>query len=140
MVYLDTSVVVALLVPEPQSAAVRAWFAGFEDIPVGSDWLLSEFASAIAIKLRRGELTEANARQVHKEFGLLAASGLRLIPVSRTAFQQAAELAKQYRHGLRAADALHLAVALEVGANSVATLDGVMASNAKRLKMKVEAI
>lgn len=140
MVYLDTSVVVALLVPEPRSADVQSWFASLDGVPVGSDWLLSEFASAVAIKLRRGELTEAHARRVHKEFGLLVSSGLRLIPVSRAAFLQAAELAKQYRHGLRAADALHLAVALEAGANSVASLDGVMASNAKRLKLKVEAI
>jgi uncharacterized protein len=140
MVYLDTSVAVALLTPEPRTADVRTWFAGLEDTPVASDWLIAEFASAVSIKLRRGELTEANAKQVHKEFDLLATSGLRLIPVSRGAFQRAAELAKQYRYGLRAADALHLAVALEAGANSVATLDGVMASNAKRLKLKVEAI
>jgi uncharacterized protein len=140
MVYLDTSVVVALLVPEPRSTDVKAWFAGLEGIPVGSDWLLSEFASAIAIKIRRGELTDANAKLVHKEFDLLVASGLRLIPVSRAAFREAAGLAKQHRYGLRAADALHLATALEAGANSVATLDGVMATNAKRLKLKLEAI
>jgi predicted nucleic acid-binding protein len=140
MVYLDTSVVVALLVREPRSADVQTWFAGLEGMPVGSDWLLSEFASAVAIKVRRGELTEANAKLVHKEFDLLSASGLRLIPVSRAAFREAARLAKQHRHGLRAADALHLAAAMEAGANSVATLDGVMASNAKRLKLKVAAI
>lgn len=140
MVYLDTSVVVALLVPEPRSADVKAWFTGLQGIPVGSDWLFSEFASAIAIKIRRGELAEANAKLVHKEFDLLSTSGLRLLPVSREAFREAAGLAKQYRHGLRAADALHLATALEVGANSVATLDGVMATNAERLKLKVEAI
>lgn len=140
MVYLDTSVVVALLVPEPRSADVRAWFASLNGIPVGSDWLLSEFASAVSIKLRRGELTEANAKQVHKEFDLLATGGLRMTPVSRAAFREAAGLAKQHRQGLRAADALHLAAAVEVGANSVATLDGIMANNAKRLKLKVEAI
>jgi uncharacterized protein len=140
MVYLDTSVVVALLVPEPRSADVKTWFAGLEGIPVGSDWLLSEFASAIAIKVRRGELTEANAKLVHKEFDLLATSGLRLLPVSRTAFREAARLANLHRYGLRAADALHLATALEAGAGSVATLDGVMANNAKRLKLKVETI
>lgn len=140
MIYLDTSVAVALLTPEPRTADVRTWFAGLEDAPVTSDWLIPEFTSAVAIKLRRGELTEAHAKQVHKEFDLLAANGTRLIPVSRTAFRQAAELARQYRHGLRASDALHLAAALEAGATSIATLDGIMASNAKRLKLELEAI
>ncbi len=140
MIYLDTSVAVALLTPEQRTADARTWFASLEDTPVTSDWLISEFASAIAIKLRRSELTEAHAKQVHKEFDLLTTGGTRLIPVSRTAFRRAAELARQYRHGLRAADALHLAAALEAGATSIATLDGIMASNAKRLKLSLEAI
>jgi predicted nucleic acid-binding protein len=77
---------------------------------------------------------------VHKEFDMLAAGGLRIIPVSRSAFREAAHLARQHRHGLRAADALHLATALEAGAASMATLDAVLATNAKRLKLKVAAI
>ena len=49
-------------------------------------------------------------------------------------------MAAQHVHGLRAGDALHLAIAQEIGAQSLATLDGVMAGNAQRLKMKVELI
>jgi hypothetical protein len=140
MIYLDTSVAVALLVPEPRTADVQAWFAGLAEATIGSDWLLAEFASAIAIKQRRSELSDANAKRVHKEFDVLVAGGMRIIPVSRAAFREAAQLSKQHRHGLRAADALHLATALEAGAASIATLDTVLAVNAKRLKLKVEAI
>lgn len=140
MIYLDTSVAVALLVPEPRTADVQAWFAGLAEATFASDWLLAEFASAISIKQRRGELSDANAKLVHKEFDMLAAGGLRIIPVSRSAFREAAHLARQHRHGLRAADALHLATALEAGAASMATLDAVLAANAKRLKLKVAAI
>ena len=61
MIYLDTSVAVALLVPEPRTADVQAWFAGLAEATIGSDWLLAEFASAIAIKQRRSELSDANA-------------------------------------------------------------------------------
>jgi len=71
---------------------------------------------------------------------MLTLSGLRIVPVSRTAYRDAADLAKRHTHRLRAGDALHLAVAREVGAKSVATLDGVMSTNAKRLQMNVEAI
>ena len=139
MICLDTSVAVSLLVSEPRTADVKAWFSGLDDTPVSSDWLLSEFASAISIKVRSKELAESDARSVRKEFGTLTGSGLRIVPVSRAAFQEAAGLVTQHKHGLRAGNALHLAVALEVGAKSIATLDGVMASNAKRLKMKAEA-
>lgn len=140
MIYLDTSVAVPLLVPEPRTADVSAWFSALSGVVVSSDWLLAEFESAISIKVRSGELAESDARMVRKEFGRFATSGLRVVPVSRTAFGSAADLAKQHAHGLRAGDALHLAVAREVGAKSVATLDGIMAANARRMRMDVERI
>lgn len=132
MVYVDTSVIVALLTVEPKTQDVTAWYAGLRDTPFCADWLLTEFSSAISIKLRTRQLTETHAKRVHKEFNLLAAGGLRLVPVSRTAFSQAAEMVKQHRHRLRAWDSLHLAVALELGARHMATLDGTLAENAKR--------
>lgn len=135
MVYVDTSVVVPLLTMEPSSESVTEWFASLQEMPVSSDWLLTEFASAISIKVRTGQLSGVAAKAVHKEFQLLASSGLRLVPVSRTAFKAAADLAQAHIHGLRAGDALHLAVAQETGAKTIATLDGMMAKNAKRLKI-----
>ena len=140
MIYLDTSVVVPLLVPESKTADVKAWFAGLDVSVVSSDWLLTEFASAVSIKLRRKELSESHARAIREEFDLLTTAGLRIVPISRKAYQNAATLAAQHAHGLRAGDALHLAIALEMGAQSMATLDGVMTSNAQRLKLNVEVI
>jgi predicted nucleic acid-binding protein len=132
MVYVDTSVVVALLTVEPKTQNVAAWYAELQEVPITSDWLLTEFSSAISIKQRTGQLSEANAKRVDKEFKLLMAGGLRLAPVSRGAFSQAAEMVKPYQQGLRAGDSLHLAVALELGASHMATLDGTLAENAKR--------
>ncbi|MDO8412990.1 MAG: type II toxin-antitoxin system VapC family toxin [Gallionellaceae bacterium] len=132
MIYVDTSVIVALLTVEPKTSDVLAWYTGLQDVPTSSDWLLTEFSSATSIKLRTGQLSEANAKRVHKEFDLLAAGGLRLAPVSRSAYSQAAKMIKLHQHGLRAGDALHLAVALELGARQMATLDGTLAKNAKR--------
>ncbi len=140
MVYLDTSVAVSLLVPEPKTADVKTWFAGLSETPVSGDWLLSEFASAISIKVRSGELAENNAKALRKEFETLTGNGLRIVPVSRAAYRDAAELAKQHTRRIRAGDALHLAVAREIGAKSVATLDSVMSANAERLNMGVEPI
>lgn len=132
MIYVDTSVIVALLTVEPKTQDVTAWYAELRDAPISSDWLLTEFSSAISIKRRTGQLSEANAKRVRMEFDLLAAGGLRLAPVSRSAYSQAAKMVKPHQHGLRAGDSLHLAVALELGATHMATLDGMLAENAKR--------
>lgn len=136
MVYVDTSAIVALLTVEPNTQDVTAWYAGLREMPYCADWVLTEFSSAISIKLRTRQLTETQAKLVRKEFNLLAAGGLRLVPVSRAAFKQGAELVKQHRHGLRAGDSLHLAVALELGASHMATLDGTLAENAERKGLK----
>ncbi|HEX7509344.1 MAG TPA: PIN domain-containing protein [Polyangia bacterium] len=56
--------------------------------------------------------------------------------MSRRAFEEAAKMARHPAHGLRSGDALHLAVAREISANTVATLDTTTAGHAKRLKMK----
>lgn len=136
MVYVDTSAIVALLTVEPKTQDVTAWYAGLQEMPYCADWLLTEFSSAISIKVRTRQLTEPQAKLVRKEFNLLAAGGLRLIPVSRTAFKQAADMVKPHRFGLRAGDSLHLAVALELGAQYIATLDGTLAKNAERKGLK----
>lgn len=132
MIYIDTSVVVPLLTVEPKTQAVTDWFAELRDTPVSSDWLLTEFSSALSIKLRAGQINEANAKKVRKEFESLADGGLRVVPVSREAFKRAAELVRTHGHGLRSGDSLHLAVALELGASHMATLDLIQAANAKR--------
>ncbi|MHB1592073.1 MAG: type II toxin-antitoxin system VapC family toxin [Sulfuricella sp.] len=137
MIYVDTSVIVALLTVEPRTQDMTAWYAGLRDTPTCSDWLLTEFSSALSIKLRTGQINEANAKRVRKEFELLTEGGLRIVPVSRSAFRRAAEMIRLHDHGLRAGDSLHLAVALELGSSHMATLDGTLAANAKRKGMEL---
>ena len=137
MIYVDTSVIVALLTAESRTQDVTAWYAGLSDTPTCSDWLLTEFSSALSIKLRTGQISAANAKRVRKEFGVLADGGLRIVPVSRSAFVRAAEMVKLHDHGLRAGDSLHLAVALELEASHMATLDRTLAANARRNGMKL---
>ena len=130
-VYLDTSAAVALFVPEPRTPAIAAWFAANGDPLVAADWIVTELASALAIKERRGDLGAEQAAAVWQEFSAFCGTGLRLVPVTRAAFAAAAELVRDARSGLRAGDALHLAVAREVGATEIATLDGTLAANAE---------
>ncbi len=136
MIYLDTSAVVPLFVREPASAVVDAWFEGCADPLLSSDWIVTEFASALSIKERSGALSARDARAAWRSFEAFCESGLRLAAVSREAFKESAKLARHQAHGLRAGDALHLAVALETGSRSIATLDTTLAANARRLKMR----
>lgn len=137
MIYVDTSVIVSLLTLEPKTQDVTAWFSELREVPTCSDWLLTEFSSALSIKLRTGQLSPTIAEQIRAEFAVLVRGGLRIIPVSRNAFMRAASMLELYAHGLRAGDSLHLAVALELGANQLATLDGTLATNAKRYGMQL---
>lgn len=137
MIYVDTSVIVALLTVEPRTQDMTAWYAGLRDTPTCSDWLLTEFSSALSIKLRTGQVSEANAKRVREEFELLTEGGLRIVPVSRSAYWRAAEMVSLHDHGLRAGDSLHLAVALELGASHMATLDRTLTANAKRMGVEL---
>lgn len=136
MVYLDTSAAVPLFVAEPSSDMVDRWLSACEIAVVSSDWIVTEFASALSIKVRSGALSARDAKAAWRSFETFCQSGLRLAPVSRQAFGDAARMLRAPAHGLRSGAALHLAVALEMGATAIATLDASMVSNAKRLKMK----
>ena len=51
MIYLDTSVVVALLTPEQSSSRALDWFAQSREPLISSDWLITETHRALGIKL-----------------------------------------------------------------------------------------
>ena len=57
--------------------------------------------------------------------------------VAPATFHRAAVLTLDAATGLRAGDSLHLAAALDAKAKNMATLDGVLAKNAKRLKLNL---
>lgn len=136
MIYLDTSAAVPMFVPEPLSESVDAWYEACTEPLLASDWMRAEFASALALKERRGELTSRQVRAAWKSFSAFCGTGIRLHPVSRQAFESAADLVLGVS-GLRAGDALHVAVALEVGASGLATADAVQGKFASTKNLEV---
>ena len=113
-IYLDTSVVVALLTPEERSAQALDWFAQSRDPLISSDWLITETHSALGIKQRHHGLS-SEARQ-------------------------AAELLQDSALGLRAGDPLHLAVALHSRCTRLASFDSRMqqAAAARGMRLALE--
>jgi len=136
-VYCDTGVLVALLTSESTTPTIKRWFAGLDSALVSADWSITEFHSAIAIKVRTGQLTEAQAAETLELFEQLSAGALRWLPVSRSAFRAAAILVDDRRLNLRGGDALHLAVAQELGLKRFATLDANQRSYAERLELEL---
>jgi predicted nucleic acid-binding protein len=123
MLYLDTSLLVAALTNEAETERMQRWLGRQQpdDLAI-SDWVKTEFSSALSIKLRAGHIGVAHRADVLATFTRLNTESFTVVPVSRLQFRTAARFVEQHMLGLRAGDALHLAICADHGA-TLCTLD-----------------
>ena len=136
MLYVDTSLLVALCTNEAKTADAVKWYGDCAEELTSAAWCVTEFASALGLKQRTGQLTEPQAQAAWVKFERMCANDLNLLPVEPMTFHKAAMLTMDAAAGLRAGEALHLACAMEAKVAGMVTLDSVLAKNAKRVKVK----
>lgn len=124
-VYLDTSVVVTLLIDEPSSDLARAWFRRLDEDVIVADLAAIEFAAGISRWFRMGRIDVGQAEFALASFDMLRAQ-CRAYTHGRDDFALAELIARDFATKLLAPDALHLASAKNGGA-MMATFDARLA-------------
>ncbi len=125
MAYIDTSVLVAYYCPEPGSEAAQG--AVHDGQPYISALTEVEFCSAVATKVRTGEMPATGADRVLAMFEQhVAAGSYRVVPLGPGQFRLARQWIGRRAVPLRTLDALHLAVAASASVPLV-TADAVLA-------------
>ena len=133
--YLDTSALAKLYLPEPGSDEMEDALLGRRDLIV-SDLAITELTSAIARRVRAADLTQAHARRIYQRvLSDVGAGEFRRAEITANAHREAERLLMGIgrRVPLRAADALHLGMAGLMGARVLVTFDQRMRSAAEAL-------
>ena len=140
MVYLDTSALVPMFMREPKTDAVLAWLESAGEPVAVSDWSLVEFASAASMKVRGGSVTAKGARDAIDQAQAFVRAHCTVATPRQEEFQRATELAGDSSAGLRAGDALHLAIAEGLNVETILCFDDAMAQGARSLGMRVASV
>ena len=140
MIYVDTSILVALCTIEEKSGAVDMWHENSSAKMISSTWAFTEFSSALSLKVRTNQLSEKQSREAWKKFDNLCQNDIELMPIESKTYYSAGILVVDSKSNLRAGDALHLAAAKQFKSKSLATLDKVLAKNVARVKIKAVLI
>ena len=137
MIYCDTSLLVAALTPEARSPEMRDWLGAHAagELCI-SPWTNTEFSAALALKVRHRTLTAELRLEALAQWRVMQVDQLAVVPVSAEAYDLASSYCDMVASRLRAADALHLAVAA-LGGHALATLDARLAEGAQAVGVRV---
>jgi predicted nucleic acid-binding protein len=131
--YVDTSSLLKLLIEEDGSERVELiWDTA--DVLASSALIVVEGRAALAAAARRGRLSASQHREAKGELAVLA-DELSIVEVTEPLIAEAADLAEH--EALRGYDAVHLAAALVIGAELVASADVALCDAAARRGLHV---
>ena len=140
MLYFDTSFLAPLILQESTSAKIEKFMTG---LPPGelaiSHWARVEFSSLLAREVRMGGLDGQAARDADAQFETVVSETFVVLLPNANDFNLAKEYLGNYETGLRAGDALHLAIARNHRAKAVYSLDKTLLKAGKLLGVPVSA-
>ena len=138
MYYLDTSLLVSAFSHEATTIHVQDWLQSRPEKTATSDWTIVEFSSAMSIKVRTGQISIGLRDDALRSF-VAYRGGMISLPVTPDDFRVAARFSEHHETGIRANDALHLAVAHAFGA-TLCTLDRRLAKAGPQLGVAAELV
>jgi predicted nucleic acid-binding protein len=134
--YLDASLLVALFTNDPFTRRADGFLRSNVPALIVSDFAAAEFASAIARRVRTGEIAGAEARVAFAAFDAWTARACQRAEAGSADIAVAAAFLRQLDLALRTPDALNIAIAQRLGA-VLATFDEKMAACARSLGVSV---
>lgn len=138
-VYLDASVLVALFVQDAFSERAENYLRAHTPVLMVSDFAAAELASALARRVRMGELKTIEARTACSSFDAWAGRATTRLETGTSDIATAEAYLRRLDLKLRTPDAIHIAIAQRVAAQ-LATFDESMVKNARALKTKLASI
>jgi predicted nucleic acid-binding protein len=138
VLYFDTSFLVPLILPEATSDSIAAFVGGLstEEFAV-SHWTMVEFSSLIAREVRMGGLDVQTATRADARFESMVNESFSVLLPNADDFGLAKRYLGRFETGLRAGDALHLAIANNHRAEVIYTLDRTLLDAGKILNLPV---
>jgi len=140
MLYFDTSFLAPLILREPTSGKVETFLTRQ---PAGelaiSHWTRVEFSSLIAREVRMGGLDRQAALDADAQFEAIVVESFVVLLPNADDFGLCRQYLQRYETGLRAGDALHLAVARNHRAQTIYSLDKTLLKAGKALGLPVAA-
>lgn len=135
MIYLDTNILVSLLVGDNNAGPADEWYSR-QSVPLAiSTWVVAEFYSHIGLRCRKGEETSRNASRIIETFDHMLSASLQLLKASDDAVLRASTWLRSADCSMQTADAVHLAIALENDAAAIATFDARFAGAIRKLRI-----
>lgn len=139
--YFDTSCLPPYFTTEADSDRVTAFFekgAGTDRWAI-SHWTITEFHSAIALKVRSGQLPADRQLPVLSRFEEIVQTYFECWNIKQQDYLDAARFTNEWRYRLRSGDALHLAIARSHHARMI-SLDDDLLRAAKHFKVQARSI
>jgi predicted nucleic acid-binding protein len=135
--YLDASALGKLYMAEPESDSLNRALRGRRDLHV-SDLAITEIVSALARRRREGLLPADVPPRLHATILAHLESGLfHRVELIAEVHREAERLLLTLEVPVRAADSLHLALALAAGARTFVTYDRRQAAAARRSGLNI---